>query len=98
MLNGLLPNRTPLQLTVRQKTRILFQGPVQALTSVNVRGKFDVLPEHANFISIITDYVVILKPDGSNLHIPLSRGVLKVDGNNVSVYLGVSPDVKTKTT
>lgn len=97
MLNGLLPNSAPLNLTVRQKTRILFQGPIQALTSVNIRGKFDILPEHANFISIITDYVIILKPDGSNLHIPLSRGVLKVDGNTVSVYLGVAPETKAPT-
>jgi F0F1-type ATP synthase epsilon subunit len=82
------PPRT-ISLTVRNRTKILFRGEVKAVTSVNAKGRFDILAEHANFLSIITDYLIIHTLEGTKQEIKLKRGVLKVSGKIVNVYLGV---------
>lgn len=76
---------------VRAQSReaVTFEGDAVAITSVNDKGKFDVLPNHANFISIIKDYVIIKKKDGQDQKIEL-RGptVLRVWKDKVDIYLG----------
>jgi F0F1-type ATP synthase epsilon subunit len=81
-------------LTVKNRVKILFQEPVKAVTSVNAKGKFDILAEHANFISIIKDYIIIHKFDGTDQQLKITRGVLKVDQNKVSIYIGLVPESK----
>jgi F0F1-type ATP synthase epsilon subunit len=84
-------------LTIRNRSQVIFRGPVKAVTSSNLRGRFDVLPEHANFISIIKDYIIVHKPDGTEREIRISRGVLKVRGNTASIYIGIAPEAPTQT-
>ncbi len=93
MFNSPTKSTREISLTIRNRSVIVYRGPVKAVTSLNSKGRFDVLPEHANFISIITNYIIIHKPDGTEQEIKISRGVLKVDGNAVSIYLGVAPEV-----
>lgn len=86
-----LSYREQIMLTIRDRTRILFHGPVRAVTSLNAKGRFDVLPEHANFISVIRDYIIIHTVDRKEQRLTITRGVIKVSGNTVSIYLGLSP-------
>ncbi len=53
-----------IRVRARSREEVTFEGEALALTSVNDKGKFDVLPNHANFISLIKDYVIIKKKDG----------------------------------
>jgi F0F1-type ATP synthase epsilon subunit len=49
---------------IQTPREILFEGPVLALSSRNTDGKFDLLAQHANFISIIDNQpITIIKPD-----------------------------------
>ena len=68
---------------------ILFKGKVNALTSVNEKGKFDILPMHSNFISIVRDYLNLHLKDGSEKEFKLSQGVLKFTNNEVIIFLGL---------
>lgn len=82
---------TEIMLTIRNRTAVVFREPVKAVTSVNDKGRFDILPDHTNFISIITDYIIIHKKDGTKQEMKITRGVMKVQQNNVMVYLGIVP-------
>ncbi|TSC74765.1 MAG: Uncharacterized protein G01um101433_1000 [Parcubacteria group bacterium Gr01-1014_33] len=60
-----------------------------AVSSLNERGEFDVLPLHANFISLIRSKLIITQKGNTIKEIPLGAGVLAVRGNGVEVYIGI---------
>lgn len=94
-----MPNTTPVDIqptseklfvTLRNREKIVFQEEVYALSSVNEKGPFDVLPEHENFISLVYEVVTLHKKSGEKEDIKIEGGVMKVFKNKVEVYLGVS--------
>ena len=82
----------PLFAVIRTRTQVLFEGQVKALTSNNEKGVFDILPEHAQFISLIKDFVRLHKVDGTT-EIKISTGILKVHENRIDVYVGIESTV-----
>ena len=74
---------------IRDRNTLLFQGEVEAVSSFNDKGPFDVLSRHANFISIIKKNVVVHLAQNQEKRIELESGILKVRDNNVEVYLGI---------
>jgi F0F1-type ATP synthase epsilon subunit len=90
---------------VRNRTQLLFDDDVTAVTSKNDTGIFDVLPEHANFISLITSPLVLRKLDGQNQEIPFTNGIIKVKDNAVYCYIdliskeaSIAPSIPTALT
>ena len=75
--------------TVRNRQGLAFEGEIKSVTSFNKLGRFDVLAQHANFITLIKDRVMLGKKDGKFMEIPFSTGVMMVEGNKVEVFLGV---------
>jgi F0F1-type ATP synthase epsilon subunit len=81
-----------LDLIIRDRENVLFEGPARALSSQSDKGVFDILPQHTNFISIVKEKVIIHKIDGSSQDIAVRYGIVKVYMNKVSVYLGILPE------
>lgn len=67
----------------------VFEGDVRTLTSINQRGIFDILPLHTNFITLISDYVIVDKGLPSEKRFNMKKGILYVLSNKVSVYEGI---------
>ncbi len=65
-----------------------YEGPASAVTSKNKVGEFDILPRHANFISLIYDRLTIHAPNGK-IDYEFKRGVLEVKKNKVHIFLGL---------
>jgi len=74
---------------VRNSENVLYEGLAKAVTSLNDKGTFDVLPTHANFISLIKKFVRIYQKDGQIKEIPVDSGVIRVLENAIEIYLGV---------
>jgi hypothetical protein len=85
-----------IHLTIRDREKIIFREDCLGITSVDVNGKFDVLPQHGNFISLISQYVRVYKLDGTSLAFPCTAGVLKVINNTIEVYFGILRNNPTK--
>ena len=66
-----------------------FQGAAAAVSSENKIGKFDILPEHTNFISLIFNKLTIHLLDEKKIDYAFNRGVLEVSENLVKVFLGI---------
>ena len=66
-----------------------YRGSAVAISSVNKVGKFDILPAHTNFISLIFDKIIIHLADKTKLEYEFKRGVLEVSENLVKVFLGI---------
>ena len=78
-----------LDLTVLNREEIVFQGKVKSVTSYNEKGKFDVLPQHSNSISLLQKGLIYRLISGQEKEIPVSDGVIKVQENKINVYLGI---------
>lgn len=78
-----------LTISIKSPDGIFFEGQAQAITSTNVHGPFDILPFHANFISIIKKQITIHQKNNQIKEIPITSAVLKVTGNKVDIFLGL---------
>lgn len=74
-------------IVVRSRQATFFNGAVSAISSVNIKGPFDVLPRHIHFISLIREYILIQKQNGQTERIVFTDGVIKVKDNKVEVYI-----------
>lgn len=78
-----------LYLTVRNRERVVFEGPINSVTSFNDKGVFDVLPQHTNFISLIRRFLSFRDTVGEKREIRLDSGIMRVLGTKVDVFLGI---------
>ena len=82
----------------KSRENTFYDGAALGLSSINDSGPFDILPEHANFICIISQYFTILKPDGGKQRFDVvGQAVLRAYKNTVYIYLGISPPKQTTT-
>ncbi len=79
----------PLILTVKSRDGVILTGAYKSVTSNNDRGRFDVLSYHANFISLIKDYIEFIDINGKKGTLPIRDAVMRVDQNKVDVYMGI---------
>ena len=79
----------PLRLMIRNKDKVTFDEEVESITSKNRKGKFDVLPQHANFISLLNEQLLVRKKGGEEEKVEVEDGVLRVVENRIEVYLGI---------
>ena len=77
----------PLEIVIRRRDKLVYQGQAYAITSVNQKGTFDILAEHANFITVIKDYLTIHKLDKTEQKIELTNGVIHSADNKITAYL-----------
>jgi F0F1-type ATP synthase epsilon subunit len=76
--------------TVKNKTGTVTEEDARAVSSYNELGIFDVLPLHIHFISLIRKKVTIHQgKNGRDRDIDIGTGLMKVDDDKVSIYLGL---------
>lgn len=81
--------QTGLQLTMMTPQQVLYRGQAQSVTSINDKGLFDILPQHANFISLIKQRLTFKEMDGTIRQLDLEDGVMEVTEDTVKVFLGL---------
>ncbi|AHB40482.1 MAG: hypothetical protein ACD_25C00197G0003 [uncultured bacterium] len=82
-------NTILLSVSVRTREKVLFEGSATTVTSFNLRGRFDILPYHANFITLISKYVIIDTGKETERQFDIDKGILYAMSNKVSVYVGI---------
>ena len=78
-----------ISVTVRNRQGLVWEGEVTSVSSTNQKGVFDILPQHANFVSTIGKKLVLRKPDGKIEEINVESGLIQVYKNKVLVFLGI---------
>lgn len=78
-----------INIVVRDRQGIKFDGKAKAVSAFNDVGKFDVLPHHANFITILRKKMTIHKSDGNIDEFNVDNGIMRVASDKIEVYLGV---------
>ncbi len=78
-----------ISLIIKTREKVVFEGNVKAISSFNQVGPFDVLPAHANFISLIEKSIILHNPDGTKREIKIDIALMRVVENKVEIYLGI---------
>ena len=73
-------------------SKVLFAGSAVALTSLNEKGRFDILPHHANFISIVKEYLIVHPNRKSKQKIEIKTGVLHCKNNVINVFVDITDE------
>lgn len=79
----------PSNLTViaQNREKVLYSGQAAAITSINDKGVFDVLPQHENFITLIKEKVIIHPTLKENKEIQIENGIVRVYKDKVYIYV-----------
>jgi len=76
-----------LNVRVSRSSKLVWEGDATSVTSENVDGPFDVLPMHANFLTLIHGApIVITQADGAQETFTFEHAVMYVRNNHVSVF------------
>lgn len=79
---------------VASPEKIIWEGGAFAVSSKNSQGKFDILPHHANFLTIVEDQPIKISDKKKVLQeFRFPRALIYNRDNRVSIYtLGSSED------
>ncbi len=83
-----------LNVIIKNREKTLFEDKAKAVTSIDEKGTFDILPQHSNFISVIQKQVIVHKIDGAEEKFTCAEGVLRVESNVVRIYIDILPPEK----
>jgi len=76
-----------LSIIARAPFETYYEGPAEAISAVNRIGPFDVLPEHADFFSILRPCEVFIDvPDKDPVTFHIHNGILTVRNNEVMLF------------
>jgi len=84
-------NSPTMEVKVFAPFKTYFEGQALSLSGVNDTGPFDVLPHHKNFMSLLkpTTPIVVRAAGKEDFKMEISRGVMHVSADNVTVFLDV---------
>lgn len=74
---------------VMSPAEVVWEGEAKALSSRNKEGAFDILPNHANFMTLIrdTDVIVQLLDDTTTRTFSFEQAVLFFQNNTAKMYI-----------
>lgn len=67
---------------------VVFDSKATSVSSRNETGRFDILPLHTNFISIVREFILIQINAEQKKEIVIKSGILRVYENNVQIFVG----------
>ena len=71
---------------------IVWEGAARSISTENSAGRFDILPQHANMITIIEGHPIEIVTMYGNRKFVFEKAVLVVKDNAVSVYANISAE------
>jgi F0F1-type ATP synthase epsilon subunit len=83
------PASTKLQVVARSPFRIYYEGEAQMVSSANKVGKFDVLPGHADFFSVMTPGDVTIETDSDTINFKITNGIITVYDNEAILFVNM---------
>jgi len=81
----------PSSLTViaRAPFHIYYEGPAQAVTATNKVGVFDILPDHADFFSVLNPGEIVIETKDSPVVFNIRNGIITVRDNEVLLFVNM---------
>jgi F0F1-type ATP synthase epsilon subunit len=84
-----MANKSSLRVIIKDTENTLYSGTADRVSSFNEVGRFDILPMHANFISMINKSLSIYKDKQRVKEFKLESAILKVKKDSVHIFMGI---------
>lgn len=82
-----VPTEESITVTIINPDEKVWEGRAHSVSSVNSAGPFDILPEHANFVSMIRNQPIVVRTvDSGDKTFTYKNAVITVSDNKVSIY------------
>ncbi len=80
-----------LKVRISKATTVVWEGDATAVSSKNSDGPFDVLPMHANFVTLIrNEPIVVHTAQEGDMTYQFEQAVMYVKGNNIRIYTEIT--------
>ena len=86
-----LKGEPKLHARVLSPTQTLYDGPALTVSAINKVGPFDILADHANFFSLLTEGNITINTGYQSLAFPIQHGIVKVKNNEVTLFIDIEP-------
>jgi F-type H+-transporting ATPase subunit epsilon len=84
-----LKGEPKLRARVLSPTQTLYDGPALAVSAKNKVGPFDILADHANFFSLLTEGDIVVNTGFQSFTFPIQHGIVKVKNNEVTLFIDI---------
>lgn len=76
-----------LHVKVLSPTQTYYDGPALSVSARNKVGPFDILADHANFFSLITEGDILVNSGVQQLKFPVTHGIVKATNNAITLFI-----------
>ena len=67
---------------------IIYQSEALSVSGTNSKGKFDILPQHANFLTVVENGPIIIREKGKkDIKLGLPMAIIYTAKNTVNIYI-----------
>ena len=81
-----------LHVKVIAPTQTFYDGPALSVSAINKVGPFDILADHTNFFSLITEGDIVVNSGSQELHFPVTHGIVKATNNTITLFIYLPGD------
>jgi F0F1-type ATP synthase epsilon subunit len=83
------PKSTSLTVNARAPFHVYYTGEAQMVSGLNPVGKFDILPGHADFFSVMSPGEVIIETGSEPISFNISNGIVAVRDDEVMLFVNI---------
>lgn len=76
-----------LKVKVISPAQTYYDGPAMSVSAVNKVGPFDILADHANFFSLLTEGDIVINTGQQDLRFPVTHGIVKATNNAIMLFI-----------
>lgn len=83
------PDGKHMHVKVYAPFKVYYDGMAESISAENDTGPFDILPTHHHFMTLLSACDIVIKNDGQEEKITITRGIMHVKSDEVVVFLDV---------
>lgn len=84
--------------------QLILDTEAESVSSKNIQGNFDILPQHANFITLVENSSIVVRParpaggvqEQKPLVFKFPLAIIFTKENKVDIYTYIQPQAKTR--
>ncbi len=90
-----MPNPT-LHVRIISPQQLILDTEASSISSKNLQGDFDILPQHANFITLVENSPIIVRTGQKPLTFKFPLAIIITTENKVNIYTYIQPETEKK--
>ena len=86
-----------LHVRILSPQQLILETDAESVSSKNSQGSFDILPQHANFITVVENAPIVVRMKGQKpLSFKFPIAIMHVQENKVDIYTYIQANTSSK--